>query len=95
MKKVMVEFGFESRSLVWVSKKVEMEFKNEKEFVRECLLKEFGEEEECINYWDGFCSLNSIEEIVEEVINMKREDEKNGIYLGYMSGEEGFFRIVE
>ena len=96
MKKVIVEFGFESRGGEFVVSEKEMEFENERDFIKECLLEEFDSEVECIEFWKGYCNvsnINNMEDVVDEIVFLKRFDESVGGEFGYLSSEEGFFRI--
>ena len=95
MKKVMVEFGFVSRDYESVEKEVEIEFGSEEDFVRKCLLEEFGSEEKCVSYWNDFYGFSNMDEVVKGIINIKREEESIGEDLGYVCSEEGFFKVKD
>ena len=95
MKKVIVEFGFVSRDYESVEKEVEIEFGSEEDFVRKCLLEEFGSEEKCVSYWNDFYGFSNMDEVVKGIINIKREEESIGEDLGYVCSEEGFFKVKD
>jgi hypothetical protein len=93
MKNVIVEFGCESRNVIFIDKEVGIEYSNERDFIRKCLIVEFGSEEECISYWNEFCGFENMEEVVNEIIEIREIDLNLGNDLGYVSSEEGFFKI--
>lgn len=98
MNKVLVEFGHERHGYVLINSEVEIEFVDERDFVKKCLLEEFGSEKDCEECWKDYLEIDNMEEIVEEVIRIKRMCEEIGegwVEFGYAFNESGFFRVKD
>jgi len=97
MNKVLVEFGYERHGYVLITNEVEIEFVDERDFVKKCLLEEFGSEKECEDYWEEVFEIKNMEEIVSEVIDIREVDKEIEGFkeFGYVFSDGGFFRVKD
>ena len=96
MKKFRVEFGSSSRGEIDIDKVVVLEgVKDERDLVRECLMREYRDLEELLEYWGDWYNIRNIEGVIDFIIEVRGEELEMGIDEGYISGEERFFKVVE
>ena len=95
MKKFRVEFGSCSRGESDIEREEILEVKDERDLVRECLLRGYRDLEEIEEYWGDWYNIGDIEGIIDFIIEVREEELEMGIDEGYVSGEERFFRVVE
>ena len=99
--KIKIKSGYESRGCGFNNGEYEFEVEkfDIKDVLKKCLVKEFGSEEKCVEYWSGG-GFNGIEEGegIDEVVKysleiMEYEKENGGFEGEWMVSEEGFVKI--
>ena len=95
MKKFRVEFGSSSRGELDIEREGIFEVVDERELVRESLLREFNSVREIENYWRDWYNIGDIEGVIDFIIGVREEELEMGIDEGYILSEERFFRVVE
>jgi len=91
MRKVNVRFVSECRNLEFENGVCEIVFRDERDFVKKCLLEEFDNDKEgIIKYWSEYCGLGnwlmSMNEVIDEVIENKEVGK-------YWLSEEGYVEM--
>jgi len=95
MRKFRVEFGSSSRGELDIEREGIFEVVDERELVRESLLREFNNVREIENYWRDWYNIGDIEGVIDFIIGVREEELEMGIDEGYILSEERFFRVVE
>lgn len=90
--KIKVKCGYEGvvGSVKGKEYVIEVEEYNEREILKEVLLNEYESEEGIVEYWNGIdCDLNSVEDVVDYIIEDKEKMDEMGLFEGkWLIGEE-------